>query len=226
MIDFCKKNITPNKKSNGINIYTYKTYTKQLPFMVTAYENTSNNYYKTTTEITCKGDKSFCIYCDNNASEKETKVTKQLPPKSITCVVILKYSNSSIFSCSSTIQASSEKEAKSNINTNNYNSNVPQQNNNNNHQVFNMEGEAIDDDGYLVQYLMQASEGYYTVGLENKSGYGFKLCISLEGLDILDSTYKGKSKPIFTINAYEKKIFNIKVKDNYYGNVSFQFEYA
>ena len=225
MIDFCKKNITPNKKSNGINIYTYKTYTKQLPFMVTAYENTSNNYYKTTTEITCKGDKSFCIYCDNNASEKETKVTKQLPPKSMTCVVILKYSNSSIFSCSSTIQASSEKEAKSNTN-NNYNNNVPQQSNNNQHQVFNMEGEAIDDDGYLVQYLMEVSEGYYTVGLENKSGYGFKLSISLEGLDILDSSYKGKSKPVFTINAYEKKIFNIKVKDNYYGNVSFQFEYA
>ena len=83
--------------------------------MVTAYENTSSNYYKTTTEVTCKGDKSFCIYCDNNASENETKVIKQLPPKSMTCVIILKYSNSSIFSCSSTIQASTEKEAKAKI---------------------------------------------------------------------------------------------------------------
>ena len=60
--------------------------------MVTAYENTSSNYYKTTTEVTCKGEKSFCIYCDNNASENETKVIKQLPPKSMTCVIILKYS--------------------------------------------------------------------------------------------------------------------------------------
>ena len=229
MVDFCKKNITPTKKSNGLNIYTYKTYTKQLPFMVTAYENTSSNYYKTTTEVTCKGEKSFCIYCDNNASENETKVIKQLPPKSMTCVIILKYSNSSIFSCSSTIQASTEKEAKAeesknnNMNYNNINNNT---NNSNVHPVFNMEGEAIDDDGYLVQYLLESGNNSYTIGLENKSGYGFKLCINLEGLDIIDANYQGNSKPVFNINPYEKKVFNVRVKNNYYGNVSFQFEYA
>jgi len=229
MVDFCKKNITPIKKSNGLNIYTYKTYTKQLPFMVTAYENTSSNYYKTTTEVTCKGEKSFCIYCDNNASENETKVIKQLPPKSMTCVIILKYSNSSIFSCSSTIQASTEKEAKAeegknnNMNYNNINNNA---NNSNVHPVFNMEGEAIDDDGYLVQYLLESGNNSYTIGLENRSGYGFKLCINLEGLDIIDANYQGNSKPVFNINPYEKKVFNVRVKNNYYGNVSFQFEYA
>ena len=229
MVDFCKKNITPIKKSNGLNIYTYKTYTKQLPFMVTAYENTSSNYYKTTTEVTCKGEKSFCIYCDNNASENETKVIKQLHPKSMTCVIILKYSNSSIFSCSSTIQVSTEKEAKAeesknnNMNYNNINNNT---NNSNVHPVFNMEGEAIDDDGYLVQYLMESGNNSYTIGLENKSGYGFKLCINLEGLDIIDANYQGNSKPVFNINPYEKKVFNVRVKNNYYGNVSFQFEYA
>ena len=229
MVDFCKKNITPIKKSNGLNIYTYKTYTKQLPFMVTAYENTSSNYYKTTTEVTCKGEKSFCIYCDNNASENETKVIKQLPPKSMTCVIILKYSNSSIFSCSSTIQASTEKEAKAeesknnNMNYNNINNNT---NNSNVHPVFNMEGEAIDDDGYLVQYLLESGNNSYTIGLENRSGYGFKLCINLEGLDIIDANYQGNSKPVFNINPYEKKVFNVRVKNNYYGNVSFQFEYA
>ena len=229
MVDFCKKNITPIKKSNGLNIYTYKTYTKQLPFMVTAYENTSSNYYKTTTEVTCKGEKSFCIYCDNNASENETKVIKQLHPKSMTCVIILKYSNSSIFSCSSTIQASTEKEAKAeesknnNMNYNNINNNT---NNSNVHPVFNMEGEAIDDDGYLVQYLLESGNNSYTIGLENKSGYGFKLCINLEGLDIIDANYQGNSKPVFNINPYDKKVFNVRVKNNYYGNVSFQFEYA
>jgi hypothetical protein len=237
MIDFCKKNVTPNKKSSGLSIYTYKTYTKQLPFMVTAYENTSNNYYKTTTEINCKGEKSFCIYCDNHATEKDSIVTKQLPPRSMTCVIILKYSNSSIFSCSSTIQASSEKEAKAeeskkNVNNNiNYNNNYDNSNynipqGNINHPVFNMGGEPIDDNGYLVQYLLENGDDTYVVGLENTSNYGFKLYINLEGLDIIDGNYKGMNRPAFTINAYEKKIFNIKVKNNYYGNVSFQFEYA
>ena len=52
--------------------------------MVTPYENISNNCNKTTTELTFKGEKSFCIYCNNNASENETKVIKQLAPKSMT----------------------------------------------------------------------------------------------------------------------------------------------
>ena len=236
MIDFCKKNITPSKKSNGLNIYTYKNYTKQLPFMVTAYENTSNNYYKTITEVTCKGEKSFCIYCDNHASESDTVVEKQLPARSMTCVIILKYSNSSIFSCSSTIQASSESEAKAEANkypSNNINNNVNNNANYNNnasqgynHPVFNAQGEAIDDDGYLVQYLIEGGNDTYVVGLENRSNYSFKLAINLEGLDIVVSEYIGQSKPIFVIKAQEKKVFNIKVKDNYYGNISFQFEYV
>ena len=69
--------------------------------MVTPYENISNNYYKTTTELIFKGEKSFCVYCNDNASENETKVIKQLAPKSMAFVIMLKYSNSSIFSCSS-----------------------------------------------------------------------------------------------------------------------------
>ena len=109
---------------------------------------------------------------------------------------------------------------------NNYdnNYNIPQ--GNIDHPVFNMGGEPIDDNGYLVQYLLENGDDSYVVGLENTSNYGFKLYINLEGLDIIDGNYKGMNRPAFTINAYEKKIFNIKVKNNYYGNVSFQFEYA
>ena len=242
MVSFCKKEITPSKKSNGLNIYTYKEYTKQLPFMVTGYENTTNNYFVTETEVKGKGDKTFCIYCDNYASEDETTVTKPLPPKSMTCVIILKYSNSTIFSCSSGIAPSSaqeayelEKEAKNkaktnttvntNTNTNKATTNVVPSNSIDNNPVFKTEGEEIDEDGYLIQYLLQGSNNSYVIGLENTSNYRIALSINLEGLDILDNAYKGKSKPSFIINAKEKKVFNVKVKSNYSGNVSFQFEY-
>ena len=242
MVDFCKKELTPTKKSNGLNIYTYKNYTKQLPFMVTGYENTSNNYFKTTTEVTGKGEKSFCIYCDDYATEDETTVIKPLPPKSMTCVIVLKYSNSTIFSCSSAIAGSSANEAssleasaknkaktKTNTNTNNNankgTTNVVPSNSVDNNPVFQTEGEEIDEDGYLMQYLLAGSSNSYVIGLENTSNYRIKLSLILEGLDILDSAYKGQTKPVFTINAKEKKVFNVKVKSNYYGNVSFQFEY-
>ena len=244
MVDFCKKNITPTKKSNGLNIYTYKTYTKQLPFMIIGYENTSNNYYKTISEISAKGEKSFCIYCDNYATEDDTEVTKPLPPKSMTAVIIMKYSNSSIFSCSSSIAGSSEQEAKQleaaaknkskkNTSTNKTNTNTNKGTSNNNvpsnsvdsNPVFREEGEEIDDNGYLIQYLLQGNNNSYVIGLENIGNYNYNLCIILEGLDILDSAYKGQSKPSFVIKAKEKKVFNVRIKNNYYGNVSFQFEY-
>ena len=241
MVDFCKKNITPTKKSNGLNIYTYKTYTKQLPFMIVGYENTSNNYFKTISEISAKGEKSFCIYCDNFASEDEESVTKPLPPKSMTCVIILKYSNSSIFSCSSSIAGSSsqeasqleyvaKKKAQTNANSNKTNTNKGTTNvypstSPENQAVFQTEGEEIDEEGYLIQYLMQSNNNSYVIGLHNKSNYQLKLCLVLEGLDILDSQYKGQANPAFVINPNEKKVFNVRIKSNYSGNVTFLFEY-
>ena len=77
----------------------------------------------------------------------------------------------------------------------------------------------------MIQYLLEGSNNSYVIGLENTSNYRIALSINLEGLDILDSAYKGKSKPSFIINAKEKKVFNVKIKNNYSGNVSFQFEY-
>ena len=240
MVDFLKKNETPTNKSGGLNIYTYKTYTKQLPFMIIGYENTSSSYYKTTSTVTGKGEKSFWIYCDNYASENETSVTKPLPPKSMTCVILLKYSNSSIFSCSSSVAGSSSQEASqleaaakkkasnktnTNANTNKGTTNVVPSNNVNNNPVFQTEGEEIDEDGYLVQYLLKGSNNSYVIGLENNSNYRIQLAIILEGLDILDSEFKGKTNPSFVINAKERKVFNVKVKSNYYGDVTFQFEY-
>ena len=221
MISFCKKEITPEIKSDGaLKIYSYRTYTKQLPFMVTGYENTSNNYLKLTTDVKEKGDKSFCIYCDNYASEDETTVIKPIPPKSMTCVIVLKYSNSSIFTCTSSICGSSTNEAKTleekgknkaKTNTNKGNTNVVPSNSIDNNPVFKTEGEKFDEQGYLVQYLLNGNNNSYVIGLENINNYNYKLSINLEGSDILDNAYNGQAKPTFIINAKEKKVFNVRV---------------
>jgi hypothetical protein len=184
-----------------------------------------------------QGLNETCSYywCVNKyASEDETTVTKPLPPKSMTCVIMLKYSNSSIFSCSSSIAASSQQEAnkldleaknKAKTNTNKTTTNQTTSNSDANNRVFQTEGEEIDDEGYLVQYLLKGSNNSYVIGLENRTNANFKLCILLEGLDMLDSAYKGQSKPTFTIKGKERKVFNVRIKQNYSGNVSFQFEY-
>ena len=159
----------------------------------------------------------------------------------MTCVIVLKYSNSTIFSCSSSIAVSSvcetssleaeaKKKAKTNTNTKT-NKNINKGTSNvipssvDNNPIFKTEGEEIDEDGHLIQYLLQGSNDSYVIGLENTSNFSITLSLSVEGLDILDIIYKGQSKPVFTIKAREKKLFNVKVKSNYYGNVTFQFEY-
>ena len=80
-----------------------------------------------------------------------------------------------------------------------------------NNPVFKTEGEEIDEDGYLIQFLLQGSNNSYIIGLENTSNFSITLSLSVEGLDILDNIYKGQAKPIFTIKVREKKVFNVKV---------------
>ena len=66
---------------------------------------------------------------------------------------------------------------------------------------------------------MKGSNNTYVIGLENTSNFRIQLALVVEGLDILDSEYKGKSNPTFVINGKERKVFNVKVKSNYYGDV-------
>jgi hypothetical protein len=74
-----------------------------------------------------RGTKSFCIYCDSEASEDDIKVTKQIPPNSARAIAIMKYTNSSLFSISYSVQASSASAANKN-NSNNDKINDPNMN--------------------------------------------------------------------------------------------------
>ena len=100
-----------NRDSRGIETYT-QNYGKDLPFMLLAFNNTSSNYFQINVETKARGTKSFCIYCDTDASEDDIKVTKQLPPNSSRAIVIMKHTNSSLFSISYSVQASSASAMK------------------------------------------------------------------------------------------------------------------
>ena len=92
--------------------------------MLLVFNNTSSNYFQANVETKARGTKSFCIYCDNDASEDDNKVTKQLPPNTARSIVIMKYTNSSLFSISYSVSASSAAAASTNKNTSNTNTNT------------------------------------------------------------------------------------------------------
>ena len=53
-----------------------------------------------------------------------------------------------------------------------------------------------------------------------------KLKLVLEGLELTDSIYKGRTSPIFYIDPKEKKTFSAVIKNRFNGDLLFKFEIA
>ena len=104
-------------------------------------------------------------------------------------------------------------------NTNYPNSQVPKKVGN---PVFKTQGQIINQDGTLVQYSMVNGDNY-VIGLENRSNMKVRLQLYLEGL-VLSNT--GKNYAVFFSNPRERKIFNVKILNNYNGQIYFEFQYA
>ena len=88
-------------------------------------------------------------------------------------------------------------------------------------RVFSERAEALDDRGYLNQYVYQTSNGYY-IGFENGSNTTLRMKIILEGLYEVNNP--NLSVVPFTSNPRSRKIFYLKVKPGNKGDPSFMFD--
>ena len=131
-----------------------------------------------------------------------------------------------------------ENKNKENTSNNNANANTNYNNNNNNNnnnntgglslqeiarKVFSEKAEALDDRGYLNQYVYQASNGYY-IGFENGSTRALKMKLILEGL--YEENNPNLQAVPFISNPRSRKIFSLKVKPGNRGDISFMFDQA
>ena len=207
VIDYCKKKEKANPQKNGVNVYVTKSFNKDIPYKVLTFENTSNNHYAVTLGIEFKGEKSFCFYCDDVATESDIKVVKNLNAKQTISVIIMYHHLSSLFNFNCTI--TDAKDQKDPI----YN-----------HAVFDEEPEAIDDKGKLTQYILEKDDDSYYIGIDNSSTQKLKLKLVLEGLKVNDGPYKGQTSPIFEINANERKVFDVLIISD--DDISFKFDFA
>ena len=209
MYYYCKENLKPTNHKTGIQIYISKNYSSDLPFLVVGFVNPTQQNYKVQLEIKPKGAKSFCIYNDAIATENDTQVIKEIKSGSAKTISIMKYTLSSMFSLSYSILSANDERTTENSNP-----------------VFEEEGEQIDEDGYLFQFVKEVEDGNgYTVGLENTSDYKINLKLILEGMTILDSEFRGKETAEFTSMPKSKKVFNLKINPDADG-LSFEFVYA
>ena len=156
-----------------------------------------------------RGEKSFSFYCDPTANEEDSNVVRLIKPKEIGLIMIMQYTFSSLFTLNYNF-----KDAKTE-NENEENDEDP---------VFNQEGEFIDEEETLKQYLRQNGDGF-VVGLENLRKNRLRMKIVLEGLECRDFN-RGKSEISFYILGKSKKTFSLWVKRGYYGDCTFLFDFA
>ena len=225
LYSYCKvKKINPTRDSRGFEIYT-QNYGKDLPFMLLVFNNTGSSNLQANVEAKVKGSKSFCIYCDSDASEDDLKVSKNLPPGTARSIAILKYTNSSLFSINYSVSSGSPSSSKPSSNTGSNTSNQSY-NDVRNDPVFREEAEAIDEDGFIYQYFKEQRNGF-TIGIENRGRTKQKFKLLLEGLDFTDSINRGRSVSLpFDLSPNERKKWEVTLKSRYAGDLTFQFDYA
>ena len=93
---YCRQYVPPTKCSNGVYLYRTSTSMDSLPFEAAVFENYTPNNYRVKVNTIGKGQKSFCFYNDEIATENDISIIKELPVHSVAVFTILKYSLSSI----------------------------------------------------------------------------------------------------------------------------------
>ena len=123
---------------------------------------------------------------------------------------------------------SSSQNTTTNINTSTTNKTSTSNNKNSSQDdivsaVFAEQGQVLDNQGLIKQYLHQSDNGYY-IGLENGSKRNLNMKLIMEGLYEVNNP--NASTVTFTINSMTRRVFSVKVKTNYRGNITYMFDYA
>ena len=228
MISYCKSKVRPTQ-INNVNVYFTKSFNDDLPFVVGYFENNTKIDNKVSIDLKFRGEKPCCFYCDDIASEDDQCIIKDLPSKNCTTILVMKYSMTSLFTINYLITSNFEKlEIKKKAVDNAKMKTILLKNSQNlkkldSNIVFNEASEPLQIEPLLLQYVLEINNGYI-IGLENTSKKKIKLRLTLEGLELTDSLYKGRISPTFFIEPKEKKTFNAVIKNRFNGDLSFKFE--
>ena len=92
-----------------------------------------------------------------------------------------------------------------------------------NHRVFDNEGEAIDNEGKIIQYVLKKSDDSFYIGIENTSTKKLKLKLILGDSVVNDGPYKGQTSCVFELDIKGRKVFDVIVDGV---DPEFEFTYA
>ena len=202
LFSYAKAHITPLVDLGG-NIYRSKRYCKEFPFAFAVFENRSNNAITITDVLSYRGVKSVCFYEEGN-NEHARSLQKTIKAKGYDVFIHMPYTMSSMFEYALTSDVKADEGEMEDI-------------------VFNETGQSIDDKGYIKEYVHEIGGGYL-IGIENKGTCKEYLKIVMEGLYEVNNP--NESEVTFTLMGKSRKVFNLKLKENYKGDISYMFDYA
>jgi hypothetical protein len=220
---YSKKNISPQSFANG-NLYQSKS-SDEFPFNFILFDNEGGNYDVTLTDnLVFRGNKCASFYLED---QNQNSLAKTVTPNTWDLFVHMPWSYGSAFSYElKTSAKQSSSSNKTSTNKTSTNQNTSSKSNSQDdivNAVFAEQAQVLDNQGYIKQYLHQAGNGYY-IGLENGSKKNLNMKLMMEGLYEVNNP--NASTVTFTINSMTRRVFSVKVKSNYKGNITYMFDYA
>ena len=228
LLEYAKNYLSPQSYAGG-KIYQSKQKNNKensntFNFNFVLFDNTDGNNDVTLKDtMTFRSQKCAEFYLEKG-EEKSTSLTKTIPAGDWDVFIHMPYNYSSVFSYS--LQSSSKPSSKKKKDDKNKKEETVKKEEpkktNYETEVFKQEGECIDEEETLFQYILPGKDGYY-IGLENK-GSAIRMKLILEGL--YDPNNPDDDEISFRIGGKSKKVFFVKIDEDYDGDLTFYFDYA
>ena len=225
IIDYAKRNLIGIKNDLGLMIYSNSNKNKnnninnKFPFLFCYYDNSKGVYDKEIETFPIKKNndsvRDYAFYLDNeklnynNNNNNIYSCKKYIKEKEDDLICILKLNENFNFYIDYSISCKiSDNELI-------------------NYIISNGIVEELNDDGMIVQYMIEYNNGFVVL-IENKyEEDDLKMKFMMKGLTCYEPLIKKGDIYYFTLKRKDIKIFKLKVMDkNVYGVVSFQFQFA
>ena len=231
LFSYCKENLSPLNHKGGI-LYQSKKNDSEFPFSFVLFDNTNGSFEVSISDmIKFKGSKKVVYYFEGENND-ESQISKIIAPGQWDIFCCMPFSLGSLYSIElksvgKTHKGPILKKGLANLSTDNnseYNklrANKNKLDNSIYNEIFKEEGEALDDKGYIKQYIHSVDSIYY-VGFENTSNKTIDMTLNLTGL--YEKSSPKLNKINFTANPMTRRVFILNFIEDYKGDISFMFD--
>lgn len=218
VINYSNKNLAPKRDEFDLDIYEQNLKNKnKFPFLFILFDNSSSDFDKNINikinNLNDLASKNYAYYLDfenlNNLKKNEDEINDTLLQKESKLIMVLKLKEEFNFKINYHISPKITEEQLIEYT-----------------KLYGVD-EELDEDGKIIQYLIEYDDGFIVLIENNYNNELFKMKLIMTGLICFNINTEQENIIYFDLNGKEIKLFKLKNKDkNNPGIVSFQFQFA